>query len=61
MAECGLSSNTSLIVNLPLKLITFNNFENLAIYCDGDCSQDFKETSLGNIEIGLKHNFYKKN
>jgi hypothetical protein len=59
--EYGLSEKTSLVVNLPLKLITINDFKDPRIDCIGDCSQDFNETSLGNIEIGLKHNFYKKN
>ena len=59
--EYGLSNHTSLIVNIPLKLIAINDFEDPRIDCGlGDCGQDFSKTSLGNIEIGLKHNFYKK-
>jgi hypothetical protein len=57
--EYGLSDKTSLVVNLPLKLISINNFEDPRIDCF-NCGKDFNNTSLGNIEIGLKHNFYKK-
>ncbi|WP_405563942.1 hypothetical protein [Polaribacter sp. Asnod6-C07] len=62
--EYGLTNNTTLIVNAPLKLISINNLKYLdpAIDCFGDCSQTINETktALGNIEINLKHNFYKK-
>jgi hypothetical protein len=58
--EYGLSDKTTLIVNLPFKLISINNFVNPFIDCAGDCSQDFNKTALGNLEIGIKHNFYKK-
>ncbi|MCI2229443.1 hypothetical protein MC378_09720 [Polaribacter sp. MSW13] len=44
--EYGLTNNITLLVNIPFKLISF---------------EQKKEASLGNIEIGLKHNFYKKN
>ncbi|MDC0006418.1 hypothetical protein OAE03_02785 [Winogradskyella sp.] len=56
--EYGLTNQTSLIVNLPVKVISINNFEDPRIDCGGDCSQDFTETALGNLEIGIKHNFY---
>ncbi len=58
--EYGISDKTSLIVNLPLKIIKINDFENPLIDCEGDCSEDFNETGLGNLEIGIRHNFYKK-
>ena len=58
--EYGFSDKTSLIVNVPLKFISIDGFESLSIDCTGDCTEDFNETALGNIEIGLKHNFYKK-
>ncbi len=57
--EYGLSDKTSLVLNLPLKLISIKNFQNPLIDCDG-CSEDFNKTSLGNIEVSVKHNFYKK-
>ncbi len=58
--EYGLSNKTSLVVNLPLKIITVDGFQDPRIDCIGDCSRDYEKTALGNISIGLKHNFYKK-
>lgn len=58
--EYGLSNKTSLLVNVPLKLISIDNFEDPRIDCGGDCSRDFNTNALGNLEIGIKHNFYKK-
>ncbi len=58
--EYGLSNKTSLLVKVPLKLISNNDFEDPRVDCAGDCSEDFSETALGNIELGVKHNFYKK-
>lgn len=62
--EYGLTNNTTLIVNVPLKLISAKDLKYLdpAIDCIGDCSETINETktALGNIELGIKHNFYKK-
>ena len=58
--EYGLSHKTSLLVNLPLKLISVKDFEDPSIDCVGDCSRDYNSFTLGNISLGLKHNFYKK-
>lgn len=62
--EYGITDKTTLIVNLPLKLISLKNLKYLdpAIDCIGDCSENINDnkTSLGNLEIGLKHNFYNK-
>ena len=58
--EYGLSNTTSLLVNIPLKSISISDFTDPRIDCIGDCSESFSNTSLGNIEIGLKHNFYNK-
>ncbi len=44
--EYGFSDQTSIIVNAPLKLISFN---------------DFSTTALGNIAVGVKQRFYQKN
>lgn len=57
-AEYGISKNTSLLVNIPIKMISINNYIDPRIDCIGDCSKDFSKTALGNIEVGLKHNFY---
>ncbi|WP_298779410.1 hypothetical protein [uncultured Polaribacter sp.] len=59
--EYGINEKTSLIVNVPLKSISIDNFNDPRIDCIGDCSEDYSKTAVGNIEIGLKHNFYKKN
>ncbi|MEX6626747.1 transporter [Tenacibaculum salmonis] len=46
--EYGLSEKTSLLVNLPFKLTTSKGVISTS------------NNSLGNIQIGVKHNFYKK-
>jgi hypothetical protein len=51
--EYGFSDKTSLIINLPFKLISINNVAN-------PLPEDFNTAALGNLEIGIKHNFYKK-
>ena len=58
--EYGLSDKTTLIVNLPLKLIETGDLSNpnssiLPATSNGS------NTSLGNIEIGVKRNFSDKN
>lgn len=57
--EYGLTKQTTLITSIPLKLISIKNDESAILDCD-TCSGNFNETALGNIEIGVKHNFYKK-
>ncbi|MEO9572101.1 MAG: hypothetical protein ABJH82_14525 [Polaribacter sp.] len=56
--EYGLSDKTTLIVNLPLKSISFD--QNVVCVTTPCNAIEHKETTLGNIEIGIKHNFYKK-
>jgi len=58
--EYGLSDKTSLLVNLPFKLISVKGFEDPRIDCSGDCGRDYSNNTFGNISVGLKHNFYKK-
>ena len=57
--EYGVSEKTTLLVNVPLKYINIKGFNNNAndVYTQLD---ETSKTYLGNIEIGLKHNFYKK-
>ncbi len=43
-AEYGISDKTTLLVNLPFKMLKGANTKN----------------SIGNIQLGVKHNFYKK-
>ena len=58
--EYGISDKTTLIVNVPYKVIKHKELVNPCLV--GPCPEHTnKENSLGNIEIGLKHNFYKKN
>lgn len=56
--EYGISDKTTLIVNLPLKSISFN--QNVMCVTTPCNPIKHKETALGNLEIGIKHNFYKK-
>ena len=56
--EYGISDKTTLIVNLPIKSISFN--QNVVCVTTPCNDIEHSETSLGNLEIGLKHNFYKK-
>lgn len=46
--EYGLSEKTTLLVNLPFKLTSVKDASSVS------------ENSLGNIQLGLKHNFYNK-
>jgi hypothetical protein len=58
--EYGLSDKTTLIVNLPIKSIktgtTVKPISEIPL-----ATNEGSETSVGNIEMSLKHNFYKKN
>lgn len=58
--EYGLSDETSLIVNLPYKIITVTDFKDPRIDCIGDCNRNYNNNAFGNISLGLKHNFYNK-
>ena len=58
--EYGLTDKTTLIVNLPLKLISHKD---ISLVCVGfaPCGTiENDKTGLGNIELGIKHNFYNK-
>ena len=57
--EYGVSNKTTLILNLPYKIITHTGLVNPCLVAP--CSEySNKKNDLGNIEIGLKHNFYNK-
>lgn len=56
--EFGLSNNTTIILNLPFKSISLN--QELACITSPCNSIQKEKNTIGNIEIGLKHNFYKK-
>lgn len=55
--EYGLTDKTSILLNVPLKLITTNELVNNT---PTPFTIEDSETSIGNIELSLKHNFYKK-
>ena len=58
-AEYGFSDKTTLILNLPYKSISYDQY---VICINGPCNNlEHSKSSLGNIEIGLKHNFFSKN
>ena len=57
--EYGVTNSTTLIVNIPYKLVHNSGLVNPCLIAP--CPEHSnKEASIGNIEIGLKHNFYKK-
>ncbi len=57
--EYGVTNSTTLILNLPYKLVNNSGLVNPCLIAP--CNEHSnKEASIGNIEIGLKHNFYKK-
>ncbi|QOD59810.1 hypothetical protein H9I45_10670 [Polaribacter haliotis] len=57
--EYGLTDKTSLVFSVPLKSIKKSSFSNPAIDCIGDCSKPASsKTTFGNIQLGLKHQFY---
>ncbi|WP_299833943.1 transporter [uncultured Tenacibaculum sp.] len=56
-AEYGISDKTTLIANLPLKFVSTGDLVNaspVSVTAEGS------ETSLGNIQLGVRHNFYNK-
>lgn len=55
-AEYGLSDKTTLIANVPLKLVSSGDLVDNAINITTESSL----TTLGNIQLGVKHNFYNK-
>lgn len=57
--EYGLSDKTSLVINLPFKLISVNDFKDPTVNCDENCDENYNNNSLGNIAFGIKHNFSK--
>jgi hypothetical protein len=57
--EYGITNSTSLLVNLPFKLIKTGDFVNPNL-SQVSKTIEASKSALGNIEIGLKHNFYKK-
>jgi hypothetical protein len=58
-SEYGLSSKTTLLINIPYKFISNKGLVNPCLIAP--CPEySNKKNTLGNIEIGIKHRFYKK-
>lgn len=55
--EYGLSEKTSLLVNIPFKNIETGNLSTNTV---NPLTTANTESTLGNIELGIKHNFYNK-
>ena len=56
--EYGISNKTTLLLNVPIKIISFD--QNVVCVTTPCNNIKNKENAIGNIEIGIKHNFYKK-
>ena len=58
-SEYGASDKTTIILNLPYKIITQIGLVNTCLVAP--CNEySNKKNNLGNIEVGLKHTFYNK-
>lgn len=55
--EFGLSDKTTLIANLPLKMVASNEVTSPTIT---PFTTEDSQTALGNLQLGVKHNFYNK-
>ncbi len=56
--EYGFNDKTTLIVKAPFKLVSYDK---LVVCVTSTCNPiKLNESALGNIEIGIKHNFYNK-
>jgi hypothetical protein len=56
--EYGLTDRTSILLNLPFKMVKAGDLTNASLI--PSFSQSGSETSLGNIEVGIKHVFSQK-
>lgn len=55
--EYGLSDKTTLLVNVPLKMVSSND---LVTSTTNPLTTEDSKTALGNIQLGVKHNFINK-
>ena len=53
--EYGLSDKTTLFANLPLKMVKSGDQVNVLSF-----TEEGSSTALGNVQIGIKHNFVQK-
>jgi hypothetical protein len=57
--EFGVTDKITFIAAIPLKLISHKDISSICI--NGPCPTiETNKTAIGNIEIGIKHNFYSK-
>lgn len=55
--EYGISDKTTLIGNLPFKMVSSNDLVQASTIT---FTTEDSQAALGNIQLGIKHNFYKK-
>ena len=56
-SEYGLTDNTTLLINLPLKFVSSNDLVESNLTPN---TIEESESTLGNIQLGIKHNFINK-
>lgn len=56
-SEYGISNKTTLITTIPLKMVSSGDLSNPSLF---PSTNKESQTSLGNIQFGIKHNFYQK-
>ncbi|SNR13824.1 transporter family protein [Tenacibaculum jejuense] len=56
-AEYGISDKTTIIANLPFKFVATNDLVNPTPF---PVTAEGSESTLGNIQFGVRHNFYNK-
>lgn len=61
-AEYGLTDKTTILASIPYKMISSGDFtQDMSLVLPVSLTEKVSEAALGNIELGVKHNFYKKN
>ncbi|WGH74526.1 hypothetical protein P8625_10510 [Tenacibaculum tangerinum] len=59
-AEYGVTNNTTLFANIPLKMVKTGDFtQDMSAIFPSFTIDEASETLLGNIQLGVKHNFSK--
>lgn len=57
--EYGVTDKTTLFANIPLKMVKTGDFtEDMSVIFPSFTIDEASETLLGNIQLGIKHNFY---
>ncbi|CAM1345741.1 hypothetical protein [Tenacibaculum crassostreae] len=59
--EFGLTDKTTIFSNIPLKMIKTGDFtQDMSLIFPSFTIDEASETLLGNVQLGVKHNFYNK-